>query len=253
MSPRLRRAVFLVGAAGSAALLAWGLAGLPEFGRYRGPYGDVIVRSAIPERHVAETVTAVVFDYRGLDTLGEVTILFAAAVGVALLLRAGREEEERDPEREAAARERPPPSDAVRLLGSSLIGPTVVLGLSLVGHGHITSGGGFQGGVVAASALMLVFLTGRYLAFRRVNPLALVDLAKGAGVVAYVAIGMLGLAAGPAFLANGVSLGRTGDLASGGTIPLLNLSVGLTVAAGVVLIVSEFLEQTLMIHRRGRP
>ncbi|MGY4707368.1 hydrogen gas-evolving membrane-bound hydrogenase subunit E [Candidatus Bipolaricaulota sp. J31] len=32
-------------------------------------------------------VTAIVFDYRGFDTLGEATVLFAAVVGVALLLR----------------------------------------------------------------------------------------------------------------------------------------------------------------------
>ncbi len=32
-------------------------------------------------------VTAIVFDYRGYDTLGEATVLFVAVVGVALILR----------------------------------------------------------------------------------------------------------------------------------------------------------------------
>jgi multicomponent Na+:H+ antiporter subunit B len=253
VSPTIRRVVFLVSTVGVAIFLVWGGTGLPRFGRYRGPYGDVILRSAIPERHVGETVTSVVLDYRGLDTLGEEFILFAAAVGVALLLRAGREEEESDPERQAGARERPPPAEAARVLGFALVGPTVLVGASLVAHGHLTPGGGFQGGLVAASALMLVFLTGRYLAYRRVSPIAMVDLAKGTGMGGYVAIGLLGLALGSAFLANVLGLGSTGDLVSGGTIPVLNVTVGLGVAAGIVLTISEFLEQTLLIHRRGGP
>lgn len=32
-------------------------------------------------------VTAIVFDYRGVDTLGEATVMFAAIVGVAMLFR----------------------------------------------------------------------------------------------------------------------------------------------------------------------
>jgi multicomponent Na+:H+ antiporter subunit B len=251
VTPTVRQILFLIGAAIVGALLAWGGAALPVFGRYQGPYGDVILRSAIPDRHVGETVTSVVFDYRSLDTLGEEFILFGAAVGVALLLRAGREEEERDPERQAGARERPPASDAARAVGFMLVGPTVVLGVSLTVHGHLTPGGGFQGGVVAATASMLVFLTGRYLAYRRVNPVALIDLAKGAGVGAYVVVGVLGVLSGSAFLANLLGPGTTGDLVSGGVIPVLSVSVGVGVAAAIVLLVSEFLEQTLLIHRRG--
>jgi len=55
---------------------------------------------------------------------------------------------------------------------------------------------------------------------------------------------------GSAFLANVLPLGRVGDLFSAGTLPVLNLSIGIAVAAGFVLILSEFLEQTLAIHRR---
>ena len=47
------------------------------------------------------------------------------------------------------------------------------------------------------------------------------------------------------------SLGRPGALLSAGTIPLINVSVGLEVAGGFVLLLSEFLEQTLVIRRPG--
>jgi multicomponent Na+:H+ antiporter subunit B len=61
-------------------------------------------------------------------------------------------------------------------------------------------------------------------------------------------VGLLGLLTGAAYLANVLPLGTAGDLASGGTIPLANMAVALAVAAGFVLILSEFLEQTLALR-----
>jgi multicomponent Na+:H+ antiporter subunit B len=251
MSRSVRLVVFLVGAGGMAVLLWWGLAGLPPFGRYQGPYGDVLNRVAVRERHVTEVVTAVVWDYRGMDTMGEEFILFASAAGVALILRAGRREVEEEPTARSEARMLPAPTDAVRILGLGLIGPTVVLGLYIVAHGHLTPGGGFQGGAILATASLLVFLSGRLVAFRRVNPVAMIDAAEGAGAFAIPLLGVAGLVAGSTFLANFLPLGTTGQLLSGGTIPLLNLAVGLEVAAALLLIVSEFLEQTLLVRSAG--
>jgi multicomponent Na+:H+ antiporter subunit B len=251
MSRTVRQAVFLVAAAGVAVLLVWGLSGLPAFGDYQGPYGDILNRVAVRERHITEVVTAVVFDYRGLDTMGEEFILFASAVGVALLLRAGRTEVEEQPSARAESRILPAPPEAARVLGLVLIGPTVVLGLYIVAHGHLTPGGGFQGGAILATASLLVFLSGRFVAFRRVNPVILIDAAEGAGAFAFPLIGLLGLVAGPAFLTNVLPLGTAGHLLSGGTTPLLNLAVGLEVSAAFILIVSEFVEQTLIVRGRG--
>jgi multicomponent Na+:H+ antiporter subunit B len=248
VSRRAQAIMFLVGAIGLAVLLAWGFAGLPDFGVYRGPYGDILNRVVTEERHVSEVVTAVVFDYRGFDTLGEEFILFASVVGVALLLRAGREEEEHQPHREAQARGESPTTDAIRVAGLGMIGPTVLVGLAIAAHGHVTPGGGFQGGVILATASVLVFLSGEYLAFRRVNPITLIDVAEGSGAGGFVAVGLLGLLTGAAYLANVLPLGTAGDLASGGTIPLANMAVALAVAAGFVLILSEFLEQTLALR-----
>jgi multicomponent Na+:H+ antiporter subunit B len=250
VSRRSRRVVFLPAAAAVGWLLVWGLVGLPDFGRYRGPYGDVVVRSVVPQRHATEAVTSVVFDFRGLDTMGEEFILFAAAIGAALLLRAGRGEVETEPGSREEARILPPTTDPVRALGVILVGPTLLFGLSLVAHGHLTPGGGFQGGLVLATASVLVFLTGRFLWFHRLNPLSVIDAAEGLSAAAFPAIGLAGLLAGSAFLQNVLPLGRAGDLLSAGTLPLLNISVGIEVAAAFVLIVSEFLEQTLAIRRR---
>ena len=88
MSERVRLRVFAVAIAGLLGLMLWGFAGLPDFGDYRGPYGDILNRVAVPERSTTDVVTAVNFDYRGFDTLGEEFILFAAVIGVASILRA---------------------------------------------------------------------------------------------------------------------------------------------------------------------
>ncbi len=244
MSERVRRVVFLIAGGGFAALLGWGLSGLPAFGAYRGPYGDLINAGGVPERHVTDMATAVNFDYRGFDTLGEEYILFAAVTGLALLLRAGRGEIEDEPREAAAGRQVKPPSDAVSGLGLLLAGITVVFGIAVVIHAQLTPGGGFQGGAILGTACLLVYLTGAYAEFRAVSPKLLMDVAEAAGAGAYALIGVATLAATGAFLANCLPLGQTGTLLSGGTIPLINLAVGLEVAGGFILMFSEFLKET---------
>jgi len=250
VSPGTRRWVFLVAAAGFAALMLWGLSGLPPFGEYRGPYGDVLNAVAVGERRATNVVAAVTFDYRGVDTMGEEFILFAAVIGTAILLRAQRDEEEQDPSETVEGRSAPPTSSAVRVLGLALLGPIVLFGIYVVAHGHLSPGGGFQGGVVLATGALLVFLSGEYVTLRRVEPADLIDAAESAGAAGYVVIGLAGLLAGGAFLDNLLPLGEPGALVSAGTMPLINLAVGLEVAGGFVLLLTEFLEQTLVLRRR---
>jgi multicomponent Na+:H+ antiporter subunit B len=251
VTPRLRRRVFLAAAAVAGVLLLWGLTGLPDYGIYAGPYGDVLNQVAVAERKATNVVASVTFDYRGVDTMGEEYILFAAVLGVAILLRAQRDEREEPPDEDAADRHAPGTSDAVRVVGLALVGPVVLYGLYLVAHGHLTPGGGFQGGVVLATAALLVYLSGEYVTLRRVSPVLVTDVAESTGAASYVAIGLLGVAAGATFLTNFLPLGQPGDLLSAGTIPLINMAIGLEVAGGFMLLISEFLEQTLVIRRPG--
>src|SRR5207248_4817227 len=133
----VRHVVFVGAAAALGALFVWALAGLPSFGDYRGPYGIVLDRVAVGERHASNVVAAVTWDYRGFDTLGEELILFAAAMGVALLLRVIRDD------RGEHLRDRVS-SDATRLVGQLLVPVVFLLGLWLAAFGYVTPGGGFQ-------------------------------------------------------------------------------------------------------------
>jgi multicomponent Na+:H+ antiporter subunit B len=256
VSDRVRLAVFGVSLAGLMGLLLWALTGLPDFGHYAGPYGYILNRIAVPERSTTDVVTAVNFDYRGFDTLAEEFILFAAVVGVASILRKLRRERTRAPDDDAAGRHVPETSLTVRVAGLGLVAPTILVGLYIVAHGQLTPGGGFQGGVILATALLLIYLSADYMTMRAVGPVALIELAEGLGGAAFVVIGLSGLVAGGAFFQNWLGKGTVGDLLSAGTIPLSNAAVGLAVTGGFVFMLSEFLQQTLtrrqVRRRRGR-
>jgi multicomponent Na+:H+ antiporter subunit B len=244
--------VFVVALAGLLGLLLWAFVGLPDFGHYKGPYGDILNRVAVPERSTTDVVTAVNFDYRGFDTLGEEFILFTAVIAVASILRTLRGERSRPPDDDAAGRDVPATSQLVRVTGLGLIAPVILVGIYIVAHGHQTPGGGFQGGVILATALLLVYLAGDYATMRAVGPTWLIELAEGTGAAGFALIGVAGLVAGTAFFENVLGKGTPGELLSSGTIPLSNAAVGLAVTGGFVFMLSEFLEQTLIRRRRRR-
>jgi multicomponent Na+:H+ antiporter subunit B len=245
-----RKWLFFGSGAVLTLFLVWAFAGMPGFGDYHGIYGLLLNHVAVPERHATNVITAVNFDYRGFDTLGEEFILFVAVLGMALLLRERRDEAEAPPDDDATGRQVRGASVIVRLITVALVGPTVVLAVYIIAHGPITPGGGFQGGVVAATALLMVYLGGEYVAVRRVRPIGLVEVTKAFGAGAFVLIGLGGLIGGTAFLYNFLPLGTAGDVFSAGTIQPLNIAVGLEVTGGFVLVLSEFLDQTLVLRRR---
>ncbi|MGN6188145.1 MAG: MnhB domain-containing protein [Conexibacter sp.] len=244
MRVRPRAALALLALAGLAALIAWAASGLTPFGTPSGPANGV-VRTLVHERHAANTVNGVTYDLRGLDTLGEELILFVAALGSAVLLRHGRGEEvdaARDEHASASART----ADALRAAGTALVGPLIVLGVYVVVHGQLTPGGGFQGGVILAAGLLLVYAAGQVVALERVEPTALVEVADATGALAYALVAVGGLVFAAAALENFLPFGTTGQLLSAGTIPVLSIAVGVEVTGAVALILTELLDQTLL-------
>src|SRR5690349_20132456 len=252
MTPAVRRWVFLAGAVGLAAFYLWGLAGLPGFGGYPGPYGDIINRVAVAQTNATGVVSAINFEYRGFDTVGEEFILFAAAIGVATVLRHLRGERER-PASSAAMDRNAPASEAIRLVALVLVGPTLLLGWYLASHAQTSPSGGFQGGVVLATSFILIYLAGEFLVFKRISPADITDAVGAAGAGGFAAVGVAAVAMGLPYLSNFLPLGSTpGAVSSSGTIALISFFVGIEVAAAFVLIVSELLEQTLLFRRESR-
>lgn len=250
MNRYLRGLLLLPGILGIAFLLLWAFTRIPRFGSDTAALGDVFNQVAVGETNATNAVSAVNFDYRGTDTLGEEYILFTAVASVALLLRAQREEREESPEDVARGREVPGTSSTVVVVSVMLAGLSLLLGVYIVAHGSLTPGGGFQGGVVLSTALLVLYVAGRYSMFARMTSIPNIERTEAFGAGLFAVFGIAGLLAAGSFLANFVPHGTTGKLVSSGTILLLNASVGLEVGAGFILIIDEFLEQALLIRHR---
>ncbi|MFE7445810.1 MnhB domain-containing protein [Streptomyces chartreusis] len=244
MNPRTRLWLVGVGLAGVAALLVAACLDLPHFGGDRHPYGDRAVHASL-DRHTANTIASVNFDQRAFDTLGETTILFAAVVGCVVLLRQTRDEHRARPALAAVA----PP---VRRYALLVLPVALLVGLYVIAHGQLSPGGGFQGGVVAATSLHLLYLGADYRALERIRPVGLFEVGDALSASAYLVTGLAGLIGGTAFLANTLlPYGTFNTLSSGGTVPLLNAAVGMEVACAVVVLLARFLDQAVEIEEEN--
>ncbi|HEY1579957.1 MAG TPA: MnhB domain-containing protein, partial [Terracidiphilus sp.] len=223
-------------------LFCYATVDLPPWGSYRGPYGDVISRVSVYERHATDIVNAINYDYRGFDTLGEEFILFTAVLGVMMLLRHEPGENTREV---GKVHDRMRLSTTVRALALPAIVLTVVFGFDIGLHGQLTPGGGFQGGVILASALFLLYVCENTESFRRITSHSWIESIEAVGAGSYAIIGLSPLLAGLPFLTNALPLGTTGDVFSSGTIALISACVGLEVTAAFLLVGYTYLEEII--------
>jgi len=240
-----RHVLIILFGLGLLGFLLWGMTGLSPFGQYPGPYGDVLNSVATAERHTLNVVTAINFDYRGFDTLGEEFILFASVAGALLLMRHEQTEQEEACEPHATREPivgiiDPGASDLTRASAFVFIAAILVFGCYIVLTGHLGVGGGFQGGVILSSAWLLVFLAYGSKPFRQWSNQSALEWFEAAGAGGYALIGCFALFVGGNFLKNVLPLGQTGHLLSSGTIFPISCAVGVEVAAGFVLLYEEF-------------
>ncbi len=243
MSARQRTTMFLVAAAGLAAIFAWGFRDLPPLGDYRGPYGNVVSQVAVYERHATDVVNAINYDYRAFDTLGEEFILFASVLGVLLLFRPSGQKQGKN--EKAKVEDAVPVSDALRVSMQAMAGLMIVFGVYVATHGQLTPGGGFQGGVILASVPLVVFLAGNAKTFETIVSGPLIKLSETLGAAGYAVLGLISLFAGAHFLTNILPLGQTGDVFSSGNIAVISAMVGLEVAGGFVVLMRSYLREII--------
>lgn len=248
MSRRGRLSLFAIAGGGLAAVLVIGLRGLPHFGDYHGVYGRVIDGIGVTLRHGTDLITALNFDIRAFDTLGEEFILFASVLGIVLILRELRGEEEEPHEQEAEEHRFAGASAALRALAVGLIGGIVTVGVYIVVHGQITPGGGFQGGVILAAAPLGAFLAGRYLRMKAIAPHLLIEWGDALGAAGYALLGLSGLVFAGIFLKNYIPLGTPGHILSGGQLDVASVFVGLEVSGAFLVAWTQFLDQALLVR-----
>ena len=153
--PARQRAVRLVVAA-TVGVSVFVLAITMAAPRPSTPVSDEMVARSLPDGGGANVVNVILVDFRGLDTLGEITVLVSAAIGAVALARAGRR-----PGRSSGPPALPRLARVVTFDTSVriLFAAVATSSLYLLFAGHNEPGGGFVGGILAGAAVSLVYLS----------------------------------------------------------------------------------------------
>lgn len=138
-------------------------------------------------------------------------------------------------------------SKIVRTVTNMLYGFILIFGFYIIMHGHLTPGGGFQGGAVVASGIALVLIAYGYDTVEKWIRESHLSFLESVGALAFIGIAFLGIGTTffYNFLANAGGLFgdatvigiNPGNLNTAGVLPLMNWAVGLKVLAGLGSIV----------------
>ncbi|MBP7715781.1 MAG: sodium:proton antiporter [Methanoregulaceae archaeon] len=140
-------------------------------------------------------------------------------------------------------------SKIVRFGADVLFGAIVIFGLYVIMHGHLTPGGGFQGGAVVATGAALVIVAYSYEEVIGMIRKTVLMAQESAGLVMFAGVALIAIGLGTTFffnfLANSGSLfGMTvpfgpnpGELNTGGVLPLMNIAVGIEVWGGLAIVI----------------
>ncbi|MDZ4182526.1 MAG: hydrogen gas-evolving membrane-bound hydrogenase subunit E [Candidatus Cloacimonadaceae bacterium] len=196
------------------------------------PLAGEYVRGSTADLNMPNVVTAVVVSYRGLDTLGEVTVLFLATAGIGYFLKRRN--------KKGSARTE---GSEILMTGARFLTPLiVVLGIYIFTHGHLSPGGGFQGGVVIASAILMIILAEVNFKLSHLT----LHLSESISGIAYVALGLAGLLILGAdhFLdPRYFEAGRFLALFSAGAVPVIYSLIGIKVGSELASVLDSIQDE----------
>jgi multicomponent Na+:H+ antiporter subunit B len=192
----MRRALVAITLAAAAVPMLLAVAALPRPGDAQAP-----VHTHVAARYVAEgaveagaenLVTGVLLNYRAFDTFGEVMVIFTALAAVMAVLSSAVP---RRPDDAAPGIARGIPISPVVAFIIRLTAPFIAaFGAFVIFKGHVSPGGGFQGGVILGALLMLLSLVLGRGPERPLIPVPFARWLQAAAPLAFAAVGLLGLA-----------------------------------------------------------
>ncbi|MFT0891589.1 hydrogen gas-evolving membrane-bound hydrogenase subunit E [Pseudochelatococcus sp. G4_1912] len=197
------------------------------------PLAEFYVTQTPIELGLPNIVTGILITWRGFDTLGEVAVLFMVAASVGLLLGTSATPQ-------ANAQPLPlvrSPGEVVESGAATLLPLIFMFGAYVIANGHLSAGGGFQGGAIVASGVVLLMLA-RPRTSLSLGFLAITESASG---VLYVALGLMGAIFAGGFLdSRFLPAGTFGAFISAGAIPVISTLLGIKVGAELSVIVDRF-------------
>jgi multicomponent K+:H+ antiporter subunit A len=256
---RVRDFVVAVVAGLGMSLLAYAIMTRPPPQRL----ANFFLENAVPQGNGHNVVNVIIVDFRALDTLGEITVLCVVALTVFAILRRFRPAPETldvpRAQREEAARlalaaGRDLPTGAMLVpatIGRLLLPVAGVVSVYFLLRGHNAPGGGFVGGLVMATAIILQYMTSGVLWVEsqlRVLP----QYWMGFGLLAAGAAGLAAWFAGAPFLTSlewHATLPLLGELHLS-TVLLFDIGVYMVVVGSTVLMLIAIAHQSLRRPRR---
>ena len=242
--PGLALGVVLV----TGALLIYGTLDMPHFGLAEAPVhlhvAPRYINDSMAEIGVPNIVTSILASYRGYDTLGETLVIFTAGIGVMSLLLVSRQTKEEYYKKVPADMQQ---QIILRVVVKILLPLILLFALYVQFHGDYGPGGGFQAGVIFAAGIILYTMLFGLGNSQRLFKRRTMELLTATGVLIYAGVGVACMFMGGNFLdynvlrhdpVHGQHLG----------ILLVELGVGITVAAVMIVIFFKFTWRTVK-HR----
>lgn len=210
---------------------------LPPWGGADNPTNNEVaqryVEQGAEETGVLNTVTGMVLQYRAFDTFGETNVLYIATCAVLILLMAGHsknggettafEEAERD-------RNFEPKDDPILQIAARVLVPMLFMfGIYILLNGHLSPGGGFSGGAILGSALILYNSAFGFEKTRKFFNGRIYGIVRVAALGVYAVVIVYYFFTGANDIESIVPLGRLGSILSSGLILPINICVGFAV------------------------
>ena len=233
---RVYRATGVFAAIFMIVVLLWTVSFLPAFGDPDAPANNEVsaryIEQGLEETGAVNIVAGMILDYRAFDTFGESCVLFIATCCVLILLRVDRDEEPGSRALEDMHDTHfEPKNDSILQWAARILVPIIIIfGIYVILNGHISPGGGFSGGAIIGSGLIL-YLTafgfkkaGRFMNERVTKVLTVSALTFYCFAKSY------SFYTGANDLHSIITTGTPGAILSAGLIVYLNICVGIVVA-----------------------
>ena len=223
------------------SLLLATVAELPPFGHERNPANNEVIRRYVEhgghETGAQNIIAGLILDYRAFDTFGESAVLFTAAVSVLMILGASRRNKNKDDfspdtdfENKSAFRILRKDDVILREVASLSIPVILMMGCVVVINGHLSPGGGFSGGAILSTALILAANAYGFEKVHRFFNERTFIVSSSTALMIYALSKGYSFFTGANHIKSIIPKGTIGDILSGGLILPLNICVGLIVA-----------------------
>lgn len=211
---------------------------LPAYGTLESPGLNEVsqryLEKGLEETGATNFVAGMILDYRAFDTFGESCVLFTAVCCVFILLRIDHDGDKNNPIKlalEENDRKFEPKNDTILQRIAVFLVPVILLiGIYILLNGHLSAGGGFAGGIILGSGLVLNLLAFGFKNTERIFTGKTFRITTTCALLFYCLAKSYSFYTGANGLHSGIPLGTPGAIISSGLILPLNVCVGLVVA-----------------------